>query len=296
MRDCVQEDARSMSLASGRYMETVGFLSVSGLEDDPVKPLRFARRYLDQNRNTYAYHAGADFDTPQGRDITAELGRVAKSFNITTVFGHAPQTYWQSRYPPSSPHSLLNLLTAEVLPTIVHRTDRAHKPYTILNTGSIRFDVFKGPFSRNTQWIIMPFANEFVFLPKVDRRVAARLLDYLNLVGEHGALPSVTATAQDEQALDTSIVERSYQQSLRRSAQDYFSVAGDEKHSLGYVTQDLCDGLGDDVLHRPMPSAEQPVFVATELPGEEEEAVDVVFFDFLIVRPFPCFTVSEQRS
>lgn len=27
IRDCKQEDARSMSLASGRYMETVGFMS-----------------------------------------------------------------------------------------------------------------------------------------------------------------------------------------------------------------------------------------------------------------------------
>lgn len=29
IRDCKQEDARSMSLASGRYMETVGFMSTS---------------------------------------------------------------------------------------------------------------------------------------------------------------------------------------------------------------------------------------------------------------------------
>jgi 2',3'-cyclic-nucleotide 2'-phosphodiesterase (5'-nucleotidase family) len=30
IRDCVQEDDRSMSLASGRYMETIGFLSKFG--------------------------------------------------------------------------------------------------------------------------------------------------------------------------------------------------------------------------------------------------------------------------
>lgn len=64
--------------------------------------------------------------------------------------------YWQSRYPPTSPHSVLNLLTSEVLPLLVTRPDRA-KPLVILNTGSIRFDIFEGPFTRNTQWIIMPF-------------------------------------------------------------------------------------------------------------------------------------------
>lgn len=47
-QDCLQEDARSMSLAAGRYMETIGWMSVSDLEGTP----RFQRRYLDQNRAT----------------------------------------------------------------------------------------------------------------------------------------------------------------------------------------------------------------------------------------------------
>lgn len=52
IRDCKQEDDRSMSLASGRYMETVGWMSVSGFENGQDGPLNFSRRYLDQNRNT----------------------------------------------------------------------------------------------------------------------------------------------------------------------------------------------------------------------------------------------------
>lgn len=105
-----------MSLASGRYMEvsrlpvlrisppsadhppsqTIGFMSVSGLDNGPDQPLQFARRYLDQNRNSYIYHAGPDFDTKQGKEISAELGRAAASFNITTVFGLAPQSEFMS--------------------------------------------------------------------------------------------------------------------------------------------------------------------------------------------------------
>lgn len=55
IRDCVQEDRFSMSLAAGRYMETVGFMSITGVDErDPAKMDRliFQRRYLDQNRNT----------------------------------------------------------------------------------------------------------------------------------------------------------------------------------------------------------------------------------------------------
>ena len=67
--------------------------------------------------------------------------------------------YWQSRYPPTSKHSVLNLMTSEVIPLLVTRPDRG-APHVILNTGSIRFDIFEGPFTRNTQWIIMPFGKQ----------------------------------------------------------------------------------------------------------------------------------------
>lgn len=65
IRDCNQLDARSMSLESGRYMETVGWLSMdfdksakkgggSGyLAGNGTGPLNFSRRYLDPNRVTF---------------------------------------------------------------------------------------------------------------------------------------------------------------------------------------------------------------------------------------------------
>lgn len=70
------------------------------------------------------------------------------------MFGYAPQDYYLYRYPHSSPHSVLNLMTREVLPKMVRRADRealSYRPYVVLNTGSIRFDIFKGPFTRNDQ-------------------------------------------------------------------------------------------------------------------------------------------------
>lgn len=139
-----------MSLAAGRYMETIGFMSVSGL-DDSTKPPQFRRRYLDQNRNSYAYHTTPDFDTEKGRAITRELAETAKRFNLTERFGVAPQDYFLHRFPPTSPNSILHLLTTEVLPLLIRRDDRSSAPFTVLNSGSVRFDVFKGDFTRNDQ-------------------------------------------------------------------------------------------------------------------------------------------------
>ncbi|KAF9494150.1 hypothetical protein BDN71DRAFT_1590561 [Pleurotus eryngii] len=52
IRDCVQMDGRSMALESGRFMETVGWLSMK-LPRHKSGDMKFSRRYLDPNRVTY---------------------------------------------------------------------------------------------------------------------------------------------------------------------------------------------------------------------------------------------------
>ena len=113
--------------------------------------------------------------------------------------------------------------------------------------------------------------------------LARQLLPYLNLVGEHGVLPSSLLSPTGH----ASSIEHIYRRSLLSS---YLASPPSLQHSTlstGYVTQDRCPGLGDDTLHRPIPGVWQPTFVATDLPREEEgeeEAggeVDVVFFDFI---------------
>ncbi|GAA6007091.1 hypothetical protein JCM10207_001503 [Rhodosporidiobolus poonsookiae] len=334
IRDCVQEDEYSMSLAAGRYMETVGFMSVSGL-NDTQRPPSFKRRYLDQNRNTYAYHAGDNFDTPEGKNITRWLSETATRFNLTEQFGVAPQDYFLHRYPAHTPSSIFHLVTTKVLPLLIQRDDRPHKPFTVLNTGSIRFDVFKGPFTRNDQWIILPFTNNFLFVPSVPLPVARRLLHYLNLVGEHGLLPSQsphdeaylsalssTPLLRESSAMvlasaESAALEHSHRAALALASES-LSAAGEKEglteeqgrwrmrgRSEGYVTLDACGGsdraeqLGDDTAHRPFRTARQPVFVSTALPdagSAEEEKVDVVFFDFITPDVLGALNVLDKSS
>ncbi|BGP26851.1 5'-Nucleotidase/apyrase family protein [Rhodotorula toruloides] len=304
IRDCVQEDAWMMGLAAGRYFETVGFMSVSGLNGE-TKPPVFRRRYLDQNRHTYAYHTTEDFDTPEGRAISNELTATARWFNLTDRFGIAPQDYYLYRYPPHSPHSIFHLLTTKVLPLLIRRPDRPHEPYTLLNTGSVRFDLLKGNFTRGDQWIMLPFTNSFLYIPAVPLALASRVLHYLNVVGEHGLVSSSTSSSPHplagpdaRAAADSAALEHAHRRSLVAQAQSTsFDHESDGKWRLkrrteGYVTPDSCgladsdpsEAFGDDTLHRPFRSSLQPIFVSTALPSPshtEEDKVDVVFFDFI---------------
>ena len=55
IRDCVQLDQRSMALESGRYFETVGWMSANlNAAKGNSDPIKFSRRYLDPNNVTYA--------------------------------------------------------------------------------------------------------------------------------------------------------------------------------------------------------------------------------------------------
>lgn len=77
IRDCIQLDALSMSLESGRYMETLGFMSIKFSDASAGGNVTFKRRYLDPNRVTYEFHSGKKrfFDTIEGLSIKAGLKR-----------------------------------------------------------------------------------------------------------------------------------------------------------------------------------------------------------------------------
>ena len=62
---------------------------------------------------------------------------------------------------------------------------RASIPHAIIaNTGSQRYDIFGGPFTKNDQITASPFTNAFVYVPDVPASAAAQVLPALNAAGE----------------------------------------------------------------------------------------------------------------
>ncbi|WAQ82279.1 hypothetical protein PtA15_2A596 [Puccinia triticina] len=309
IRDCRQLDDRSMSLASGRYMETIGWLSVKNL-DEHSKP-EFSRRYMDPNRLTYSFHAG-HFDTSEGLNTTHGLAKAAADFNITYKFGVAPQSFFGYRVAPTAHNSLNYLFTGPggVLETTVKNPTRPHPPLIVINTGAMRFDIFAGNFTVNDELITMPFANTFMYVPDVPRAIAKEFLMAMNQGGasrnRSGSkkmrrnLKRSEEIEKDEEYHLGQDVEDHYRtwlqlQSLHRGrTQLHLSAQVEEekgvllersirKHgplSYGYVTQDQCPGRGDDVTHEPLPSFDQTDYVGTALPPSTDK-VDVVFYSFI---------------
>ncbi|KAF9529781.1 Metallo-dependent phosphatase-like protein [Crepidotus variabilis] len=303
VRDCIQLDGRSMSLESGRYMETLGWMSVNLDRQGSKKNLTFSRRYLDPNRVTYEYHtkqSDKSFDTNQGQSIKKGLQNLAKKFNLDFLFGTAPHDYTISQSPYPGNASLLSLFIEQAAPVaLTLNNSLATKPYVMItNSGSQRFDIYAGPFTKNDQLTASPFADKFLYISNVTYGVAKQVLPSLNNAGAN------QRRAFDEELYARGEVETVYRRWLedmdRRSVEEIKrrGLDADAKNlTLGYVTQDSCPGIGDDTLHTPLPYFSSPPFVGSNPPSVTDDTpIDLVFVDFIATQLVPLLNKLQNTT
>ncbi|KAF9445490.1 hypothetical protein P691DRAFT_265564 [Macrolepiota fuliginosa MF-IS2] len=291
IRDCLQLDNRSMSLESGRYMETVGWMSAQLDKKDSKKDIKFSRRYLDTNRVTYEFHSqknDKNFDTSLGQHITQGLNDLAKQYDLDFAFGTAPQDFFLSQVPYPSNSSVLSLFIGQAVPTAlrINNTEASKPALFMTNAGSMRFDLFSGPFTRNDQFTVSPFLDSFLFIPDIPLSLATDTINALNHAGSNNRRDDIFEERYYDMVEEykRGDVEMIYREWLKRMDR----MNGIEKRSmknltLGYVTQDSCPGVGDDVPHAPLPFFDAPDFISSDPPADTtpDTLIDFVFVDFV---------------
>lgn len=290
IRDFVKYDTTAVGIESGRYLETIGWLSANStgfpfahVPTSPPKPLppsgpvgsnfAFSRSYIDANRRNYALHANLApwrFDTPAGLRISKDLQATADAWDLTKSYGTAPQDYYLNRVSPSDSHALLNLLTNQVLPTVISTSnpDRQGVASIVLaNSGSQRADLYAGDFTKNDQYIVSPFLDAFLYIKDVPYQYAQQVVGQLNKAGAYrrsissGSPLHQTLFSSDEPRTDESYAQgevepiyQAWRQSQFRAATEeqrrslaQLDARADEQATLGYVTSDDAGNDGDDV-------------------------------------------------
>ena len=150
VRDFAIYDTTSTALEGGRYCETVGFVSISHIPSKARPELpEYHRRYIDFNRFSFAHHSQIErqtaFDTPEGLALSKDITQYRSELGLDKLIACAPQDYYIARVPYPHPDSIYSFLAEEMLPAMVHGKGREHTPRLIyINTGSQRFDIFKG--------------------------------------------------------------------------------------------------------------------------------------------------------
>ncbi len=321
VRDARKFDSKSIAMASGRYFETIGWMSADGIKVEhnaaqsavsaAASGPKFTRRYIDNNLYGMYYHSGTNassFDTKQGERVTNMITRARKALDLDHQFGCAPKTLWMSRAKYPSEDSIFSWLEKEVLPDVVQHPKRKDKArLAILNTGGIRFDIFKGPFTRDSTYIVSPFVSAFKYIPDVPYSIAKNIIILLNgadkIFAEAGrdtkflTIPQLMFPAEQEAKSGTEAaapteaaaghVEQSnadYEHLELRSSGD-----GDDNVDLplieGYTTVDDIGRDGDDTVHKAVEFNGVPNCIQSKIgfpeDGSEPETVDLVFLDFV---------------
>ena len=300
IRDYKQFDNSSYGLASGRFMETIGFQSIDGLSptnkaDSSGSHPTFYRRYIDNNLYSFYRHSGhneSSFHSDRGRAVSQMIEEARSALELNTTFGCAPRDLWMARAKYPSEHNIYSWLEDQVLSEAVNDRARSDVPRLILtNTGAIRFDIFAGPFTKDSTYIVCPFTSGFHYLKHVPYSRAKKLIQILNNAGDFLALSDTNmdlrALAPPDQR-PASLARRGPSVLAVNGHDDrktQHRVAGETVLQPGYTTRDDAGDDGDDTLHSAIsfyqvPNCVQSLVNTTSL-EEDGATVDLIFNEFI---------------
>ncbi|TGJ83897.1 hypothetical protein E0Z10_g4861 [Xylaria hypoxylon] len=314
IRDFTVYDESSVAIESGRYCETLGWLSVSGFTrnnsgfdgifpnpagvpnptrkatENSTSHFTFSRRYLDWNRKTFAYHAETwydhNFDYDNGRATTATITKYREQLKLGELYGCVPKEYCMTCAPFDSSDNIFPLLSQALAEVVVNEERKDTARYIISNTGGIRFDMYKGPFTYDDNFIISPFLDAFLYIKDVPYAQASTLLGALNNAGASGKRSLGYMPVERDICVDP-LVEPLNE--IKRDGELWSSLRGVTRRQVvdlvpGYTTTDDWGTDGDDTAHSMIPYYDIPDFFQGAAGFDENgEAgvVDVVFVDFI---------------
>lgn len=310
IRDYRKFDKKAWGLESGRYMETLGFLSIDGLttgkKDDSLqaaKSLDYRRLYIDNNLFSLHHHSGTNkssFGTELGVNVSKSISKAREDLKLDRTFGCAPHDYWLNRAPYPADDSLLTWLETQVLPDTLNHTKTP--TIALTNTGAIRFDIFKGPFTIDSTFLVSPFTSGFKVLNNVPYKAASKVLNILNNQGPILLTDMLAMAGEDENKLRElaphhpvraeslhSSDEAPERLHLLLGTQSQTPLdSGDDKYTPqvpGYTTKDDAGTDGDDTIHQPIRFYNVPNVIGTNVsfPATEgePEKVDLVYNEFI---------------
>ncbi|KAK9446780.1 Metallo-dependent phosphatase-like protein [Limtongia smithiae] len=304
VRDFTVLDSRATALQAGRFLETVGWVSISGIEPgksedeaDYDKPLKYSRRYLDFNPYSLSYQSNTTlgehgtFGTENGKKISKILDDTRQMLNLSYPFGCVPTDYLLEKAQYPGPNSLLTLLEEHVLELLESDDPSLHDNSRLIfiNSGSLRYDMYAGIFTVDSGYIVSPFDNAWLYFPQMPYYIAKKIIDKLNAL-DYIFMMELTTPISRTMRVRQSNLGDTFDMDVMASLISATERPEDQEDlkTTGYVTIDDFGMDGDDTPHKPYPLYYLPNAVATKdkFPesGVEPEAVDVVFLDFM--KPF----------
>ena len=307
IRDFSIIDELSTGLQSGRYCETIGFLSIDDLKN--TENITVDRKYIDFNLHSFMHHTNHNeidkFNTDKGLMVSQKLFEYSEELNLNEVYGYVPQNYYMyaAEYyhkDKPDPKSLLRFLENSILPQLIPKicyddnnsdNDKAEPPFLLnstnndriilINTGGIRYDLYKGEFTKNSLFTVSPFKNKWNVIPNIPSEIAIKLQWILNS-GDYILSNGIKLKNSHQLSIKE---DNDYNINDNYINDNYINDnnINDIKLSYGYTTIDDKGNDGDDTIHRKIPVYKVPNVIQT-YENNGNAYTDVVYYDF--IQPF----------
>ncbi|PHH73593.1 hypothetical protein CDD82_5375 [Ophiocordyceps australis] len=308
IRDFAVYDNSSVALESGRFCETLGWLSMSGFDssnscfkgaENPrgvpnpsrratntsTTPFTYSRRYLDWNRKTFAYHSNHDnqtYDTAAGQQVTNNITATRNHMRLGQVYGCAPQDWCSTCAPLNSTDNIFPGVIYPAVSAVVMNQTRADRARIIMgNTGIVRFDLHRGPFTYDDSFIVIPFRDPFLYIADVPFDKASQVIHELNK-GPIDKRDLVSMPVPEDECTNPTL---GYSSAHDSHKEPRGIVRRQQPVVPGYVTSDDWGTDGDDTMHSGIPDYDLPGYweARASFPhdGSNPSTVDLIFFDFI---------------
>lgn len=298
IRDFLVFDENLTGLQSGRFCETVGWVSVnhtstaSETSKDVLGHAKsfFSRSYIDFNLDSFLHHSRQssieEFDTEKGLSISSSIKSIRKDLELNKVLGYVKKSNYYLDYAPlTSPKNIFKFFTDKVLPTLNSTNENStilpnDNRIIIINTGSVRYDLYMGKYTVDSEYIVSPFRNEWVKLA-IPKKYAVKIAPKLNEWDYITALKmDLTPHIRGSERGDAN-QEEVYE--MEQEADSESQAVLSKRLSKGYITQDDFGTDGDDTRHRPVVNFPIPnVVLSVQIHDiSDNELVDVVFYNFI---------------
>jgi hypothetical protein len=208
---------------------------------------------------------------------------------LDSTLGCAEQDLWMNRAKYPSNSSIFTWLEQSVLPDIILDKDRANNSrLAMVNTGGIRFDIFKGRFTRDSTYIVSPFTSGFRYVKDVPYDKASKLLDILNINGQmlqemEPSLQSWMLAPIEQNSHTVDVVSEGMP--ITPSGAHQIPLAAKSDLTPGYTTVDDAGSDGDDTIHAPISYYKVPNVIQSRIDAPSQtgdpETVDVVYIEFI---------------
>ena len=291
IRDFRKYDDLAAAIESGRYMETIGFASIENLNIGRKKGVRgprpkFRRKYIDNNLFSLHHHSLRDeksFTIELGANVSSQIAKARNDLHLDDCYGCAPTDYWLDRAPMNSENSIFSWLGTSVIPEQLKAGDGVPK-LVFTNTGAMRFDIFRGPFTEDSKFLVSPFTSGLRQIKNVNYQVGTKLLKVLN---DNGQIFKSLDLSLDTCILPPSLpLEPSKAQPRPSPVLAQYPLNKPQSLTPGYTTIDDDGFDGDDTAHSPIQYFPVPNCIQSEVdfPGRDDgniSHVDIVYNEFI---------------